>query len=184
MKRKANDETGVTLPELLVVMAIGAIIAAAAVPSFLAARKGSSTTSIVAGATTVWQGISTFRMDNKQRFPPGSALVPASGTDYGSGLLVPNTQRRYIKTWPTESKGNRLKLVIAPGATSSPASLPAGPGEGSQSSGTRDSSYGDATLVYSVASSGFTAWLAAYDVDGKLIFRRSVDTQALGAPIG
>ncbi len=166
--------------EIMVVLAVSAAIAAAAIPALgrdSGMRSGPSSLSVSAGAQSVWHGIMAYRSENQGLFPTSQQILPAAGSDYGSGMVIRGTTTRYIPTWPTDSNGNRVQISVMPAdASGAPATRPQ----------TEDSNSSAATtLVYSTSSDRLTGWLAAYNSAGKLVFRRSVDPGAsAGEPIG
>lgn len=163
--------------ELLVVIVILGILGAAALPSLNAPRKASSSTTTTIAANAVWRAILMYRVENQGVFPLATEVVPSTGTDYGAGLVVPGTTRRYIDSWPTDVNGN--KMLIATALPTAPATIAPLP------STTGASPYGSNRLVYAVQTDRTAAWIAAYNASGKLVFRRSVNTGATaGAPVG
>ena len=98
-------QKGFTLVEIMIVVAIIAILAAIAIPNFIAYRNESQGNACVGNMNTIKTAAETWLTKNPGETPPGEDdLVKSDGT----GLL---------KTWPKCPKtGNAYNITISDGA--------------------------------------------------------------------
>lgn len=103
MPVQIRGDSGFTLTELMIVVAIAGILAAIAVPNFLSYRDRSRISALVATATTARGGLASLASDNLGNMYPttldvvtlnsGGAQIPTSGytIDYGQAIASGQT---------------------------------------------------------------------------------------------
>jgi type IV fimbrial biogenesis protein FimT len=91
-----RHQRGLTLIELLTVIAIAAILAAVAVPSF---TKVIASQKVKQGASTLQTALLSARSEGLKR-NANVKLVPASGTAWDQGWLVQDALGATINTYP------------------------------------------------------------------------------------
>jgi len=90
MTTRRRDHTGFTLIELMIVIAIIAILAAILVPNFIRARAQGQLTSCESNCKNIGTALEMYSTDNSGRYPSASPIQTGNG-------LLPN----YLKTIPT-----------------------------------------------------------------------------------
>ncbi len=96
-----NQPRAFTLIELLIVVAIIAILAAIAVPNFLQAQIRAKVSRAEADMRTIATGLESYYVDNNG-YPPGWIEIgnPSNNTTNPQGLLYPADQRFFPLTTP------------------------------------------------------------------------------------
>lgn len=94
-----NSQRAFTLIELLIVVAIIAILAAIAVPNFLEAQTRSKVARCAADMRSIRTAIESYRVDNNRY--PETDLGVANLTQQGCGMLRLTTPMAYISSVPT-----------------------------------------------------------------------------------
>jgi prepilin-type N-terminal cleavage/methylation domain-containing protein len=89
MLRSRAGQTGFTLIEVLVVIAVIAILTAIVIPMYLNARAKASNASVKEGVHTIAIGIETYAADNHDTYPVVTAVAQGGAV----GALV--------DSWPT-----------------------------------------------------------------------------------
>lgn len=79
-RERTRSDAGFTLPEMLVVMIIIAILMAIAVPSFLGAKGSARLKEGATYAATYQRAVASYMADNGNRVPVGAAQMPADGS--------------------------------------------------------------------------------------------------------
>src|SRR5450830_1026841 len=87
--KRLRSKGGFTLIELLIVIIIIGILAAIAIPMFLAQRNKAKEAGVKEGIHSIQVGIHSYAVDNQDAFP--AAVVPTGGA---------GTVASYVDNWP------------------------------------------------------------------------------------
>ncbi len=96
-RRPFNKNTAFTLIELLIVVAIIAILAAIAVPNFLEAQTRAKVSRVKSDMRTTATGVEIYRIDNND-YPPGFGLTVDPNDRWRFGLWLLSTPVAYVSS--------------------------------------------------------------------------------------
>lgn len=96
MQRQSNPVNAFTLIELLIVVAIIAILAAIAVPNFLEAQTRSKVSRAKADMRTLRTGLEAYAMDNNRYIPDANIVAQPQGNDEFSSWVPLTTPVAFI----------------------------------------------------------------------------------------
>ena len=112
MQQRATDNRGFTLIELMIVVAIIAILAAILIPNFLHARAQAATAGCEGNVKMIATGLEEYAVDNQGSYGPGGSVTstllgtpylgitpkdPVNGATY-SANTTPGTYGSYLIT--------------------------------------------------------------------------------------
>jgi|SRR3954447_3211602 len=120
-QRMAQEESGFTLVELLVVMLILGILAAIAIPAFLNQRSKASDSDAKSNANTAQQAIETLATDNNGSYATANnapaTLVAIEPELTNAALAVTSNANSYTVTVTADTTNNTFSVTRAANGT-------------------------------------------------------------------
>ena len=154
MRAPRNSQGAFSLIEIIIVVAILAILMAIVGVSMRSAHLQSIDRKNVAAARAMWDGIILYRLDRGGEMPAASDLTAAAFVSASA------PSKPYVKRWPEDGQGEPLTVATGSGAEPPDTGTPQ-------------------SIVYSTStdascSCNLTGWLAAYGRNGQALFVRRV----------